>query len=131
MKWKIGDKLRITNRYLINGVSQLTAGKVYEVVSVAYTKDNSGHASNIYINDDFECVFCINAISFRHTERVYPSCAEKVPQPKFIAYLNGAIYGRGDLAYMSVLFNSYVVDCEMYGSDSMDFRVERIKEEDD
>lgn len=36
-------------------------------------------------------------------------------------YLNGKLYGKGSLEYMSELFRSYVVDSKMYGHDTCDF----------
>lgn len=47
---------------------------------------------------------------------------------QYICFLNGKVFGRGDLRYMHELFHSYVINCEMHGNDEMDFKiVERSK----
>lgn len=45
---------------------------------------------------------------------------------KYACYLNGAIYGMGNLEYMSDLFKNYVETNEMYGNQNCEFKVERI-----
>ncbi|AWM47464.1 hypothetical protein DDT09_06240 [Bacillus amyloliquefaciens] len=41
----------------------------------------------------------------------------------YACFLNGKLYGWGDLEYMSELFRDYVVYCEMYGIDDCTFRI--------
>ncbi|MGG1103251.1 hypothetical protein ABES74_04145 [Bacillus subtilis] len=38
-------------------------------------------------------------------------------------FLNGKLYGCGDIEYMNDLFRDYVVNCEMYGKDDCTFRI--------
>ncbi|WP_303984514.1 hypothetical protein [Niallia circulans] len=45
----------------------------------------------------------------------------------YACFLNGKLYGKGDLAYMNDLFRDWVVDCEMYGKDDVTFRVTTIE----
>lgn len=40
-------------------------------------------------------------------------------------YMNGSLYGCGDLAYMTELIRDYVEYCEMYGKDSVRFDIRR------
>ena len=42
-------------------------------------------------------------------------------------YLNGSLYGIGDLEYMNELFRDYVVICEMYGKTKCEFRIVRYE----
>lgn len=44
-----------------------------------------------------------------------------------MCYINGSPYGRGDADYMVELFRDHVATCDMYGGDSVDFRVERTQ----
>jgi hypothetical protein len=46
----------------------------------------------------------------------------------YACYLNGNIYGVGDLEYMNELFRDYVVTCEMYGREVCEFKIVRRKE---
>lgn len=47
----------------------------------------------------------------------------------YACFLNGKLYGTGDLEYMNELFRDYVVACEMYGRESCEFRI--VRKEDD
>lgn len=40
-------------------------------------------------------------------------------------YLNGTLYGTGDLEYMNELFRDYVVTMGMYNQDEVEFSVKR------
>lgn len=44
-------------------------------------------------------------------------------EKKYICFLNGKVYGHGDLKYMQELFHDYVIDCKMYGLDEIDFKI--------
>lgn len=44
----------------------------------------------------------------------------------YACFLNGKLYGKGDLDYMKDLFRDWVVDCEMYGKDDVTFRVTTV-----
>lgn len=41
----------------------------------------------------------------------------------YACFLNGKLYGCGDIEYMNDLFRDYVVYCEMYGRDDCTFRI--------
>lgn len=41
----------------------------------------------------------------------------------YACFLNGKLYGCGDIEYMNELFRDYVVYCEMYGRDDCTFRI--------
>ncbi|MBG9901837.1 hypothetical protein ABH16_04750 [Bacillus altitudinis] len=45
----------------------------------------------------------------------------------YACFLNGKLYGKGNLAYMNDLFRDRVVDCEMYGKDDVTFRVTTVE----
>lgn len=45
----------------------------------------------------------------------------------YACFLNGKLYGTGDLAYMNDLFRDWVVYCEMYGKDDVTFRVTTVE----
>jgi hypothetical protein len=40
-------------------------------------------------------------------------------------YLNGRLYGGGNWSYMQELMNDWVNSCDMYGYDTVEFKVER------
>lgn len=42
---------------------------------------------------------------------------------KYTCYLNGHFYAIGDLNYMKELFINYVIDCEMYDNDEVEFKI--------
>lgn len=42
---------------------------------------------------------------------------------KYHFYLNGKLYGCGDLTYMTGLFNDYVINMKMYGHEEVDFKI--------
>jgi len=46
---------------------------------------------------------------------------------RYKCYLNGQLYGSGDLKYIQELFVDYVVTCKMYGKVEVEFKI--IKEE--
>lgn len=46
----------------------------------------------------------------------------------YMCYLNGKFYGSGNLKYMKELFVDYVVTCEMYGKDEVEFKIVKIPE---
>lgn len=41
----------------------------------------------------------------------------------YSCFLNGKLYGCGDVEYMNELFRDYVVNYEMYGRDDCSFRI--------
>ncbi|WP_057080589.1 hypothetical protein [Bacillus amyloliquefaciens] len=41
----------------------------------------------------------------------------------YACFLNGKLYGCGDMEYMNDLFRDYVVTCEMYGKDDCTFQI--------
>ncbi|AOO61099.1 hypothetical protein BBJ33_06040 [Bacillus velezensis] len=41
----------------------------------------------------------------------------------YACFLNGKLYGCGDIEYMNDLLRDYVVYCEMYGRDDCTFRI--------
>lgn len=45
----------------------------------------------------------------------------------YACFLNGKLYGKGDLEYMNTLFRDWVVYCEMYGKDDVTFRVTTVE----
>jgi hypothetical protein len=42
-------------------------------------------------------------------------------------YLNGKLYGGGNLMYMKELFTDYVIRHEMYGKDEVEFKIVKGK----
>ena len=48
-----------------------------------------------------------------------------VPKETYICYLNGKLYGKGDLEYIHELFIDYVINCNMYGQKECDFKIVR------
>lgn len=63
-------------------------------------------------HDREECVKC------ETIGRVMP-----IPKPVYRCYLNGSIYGCGNLEYMNELFKDYVVTMEMYGKKKVEFEI--------
>ena len=51
------------------------------------------------------------------------SRGERMKQQRYVCYLNGNIYGMGDLEYMNELFRDYVVACRMHGNEQVEFRI--------
>ncbi|MEB9454201.1 hypothetical protein [Bacillus anthracis] len=45
---------------------------------------------------------------------------------RYRLYLNGDYYGFGPIDYINSLIRDYLVDCELYGREKVDFRVEKI-----
>lgn len=41
----------------------------------------------------------------------------------YLMFLNGKLYGRGDLCYMVELFTNYVHTCKLYGKKEVTFTV--------
>ena len=41
----------------------------------------------------------------------------------YACFLNGKLYGCGDIEYVNDLFRDYVVNCEMYGRDDCTFHI--------
>lgn len=41
----------------------------------------------------------------------------------YACFLNGKLYGCGDVEYVNDLFRDYVVNCEMYGKDDCTFQI--------
>lgn len=48
---------------------------------------------------------------------------------RYYCYLNGELYGTGNLKYMTELFTNYVFDREMYGRSEVEFKVVKAHEE--
>ena len=42
---------------------------------------------------------------------------------RYVCYLNGKLYGMGDLEYMNELFKDYVVACQMHGNETVTFKI--------
>lgn len=51
---------------------------------------------------------------------------EKQMKHRYRLYLNGDYYGFGPIDYINSLIRDYLVDCELYGREKVDFRVEKI-----
>jgi hypothetical protein len=45
----------------------------------------------------------------------------------YILYLNGSVYGTGDLKYIHELITDYVLHCKMYGKEEVNFKIEKKK----
>ena len=45
---------------------------------------------------------------------------------KYQFYLNGKLYGSGNLKYMHELFSDYVVTHRMYGKEIVDFKIIKV-----
>lgn len=52
-------------------------------------------------------------------------CVMPVNIEVYMCYLNGRLYGSGNLDYMHELFKDYVVTCEMYGKRECEFKIVR------
>lgn len=49
-----------------------------------------------------------------------------IPKDVYKCYLNGSLYGSGNLDYMRELFVDYVVTCQMYGKKECDFKIVKV-----
>ena len=45
----------------------------------------------------------------------------------YILYVNGNVYGKGGFGYMKELIADYVDSCDMYGADSVEFKIVKRK----
>ena len=45
----------------------------------------------------------------------------------YVLYVNGNVYGKGGFGYMKELITDYVDMCDMYGEDSVEFKIEKRK----
>lgn len=75
------------------------------------------NCSREYYIDTAECPGC------HATDTMKP-----IPKQAYKCYLNGILYGAGDLEYMNELFRDYVVTNKMYGKLSCDFKIEKVEE---
>ena len=46
---------------------------------------------------------------------------------RYTLYLNGSFYGCGTIEYINELISDYLVNCNMYGRNEVDFRVEKVE----
>lgn len=46
-----------------------------------------------------------------------------IPRDTYKCYLNGVLYGAGNLEYMHELFTDYVLNRKMYGKKELDFKI--------
>ena len=46
-----------------------------------------------------------------------------IKKDTYKCYLNGVLYGAGNLSYIHELFTDYVIDCNMYGKKECDFKI--------
>lgn len=67
----------------------------------------------------------------RETYSDYNICAncgelesiKPLPKDIYMCYLNGSLYGSGDLDHIHELFKDYFITCKMYGRSECDFKV--------
>lgn len=74
----------------------------------------------------FKCEKCGNET---YTDKdICVKCNEKksikpIPKELYKCFLNGVLYGCGDLSYIHELFRDYVITSKMYGKKECDFKI--------
>lgn len=83
MRWKTGDKLRLSSSRIFNeGIKHLTHGRIYDVIT--FTETVGGHASEILIKDGFDDVFTVKALDFRFLERIEEDNRDEFYENRYI-----------------------------------------------